>query len=156
MGQGADVLLADVGTAVKQGSRLASEHQRLSRPQAGTPADPFVHEIRRAARGPDGSPPPAHRVGADFLGDRHLANRFVESHHVFAGEQRLDRFGTLGRRLQHHRQLVLGRQVINQHVEQEPVELGFGQRIGSLHLDRILRRQHKERLVQLDNDGPPR
>ena len=44
-------------------------------------------------------------------------------------------------------QVLLGRE---RHVEleEEPVELRLGQRIGALHLDRVLRGQHEERLRQ--------
>ena len=38
--------------------------------------------------------------------------------------------------------------VVNENIEHEPVELGFRQRIGSFLLDRILRRQHEERVGQ--------
>ena len=43
--------------------------------------------------------------------------------------------------------LVLAR-VADVDVEHEPVELRFGQRIGAFLLDRVLRRQHEERLRQ--------
>ena len=33
-------------------------------------------------------------------------------------------------------------------LQQETVELGFGQRIGALLLDRVLRGQHEERIGQ--------
>ena len=33
-------------------------------------------------------------------------------------------------------------------LEQEPVELGLGQRIGALHLERVLRREHEERRLE--------
>ncbi len=42
-------------------------------------------------------------------------------------------------------QLVVAGQVIEQHVEQEAVELRFRQRIRALELDRVLRREHEER-----------
>ena len=42
----------------------------------------------------------------------------------------------------------LGR-VADHDVEHEPVELRFGQRIGPLLLDRVLGRQHEERVGQL-------
>ncbi len=44
-----------------------------------------------------------------------------------------------------HLDFVVGREVIQQYVKDEAVELGFGQRIGAFELDRILRRQHEER-----------
>ena len=49
----------------------------------------------------------------------------------------------------HDLHLVARREVVEQHVEQEAVELGFGQRIRALELDRVLRREHEERPLDL-------
>ena len=38
---------------------------------------------------------------------------------------------------------------LHQQLEEEAVELRLGQRIGAFHLQRVLRRQHEERLGQL-------
>ena len=43
-----------------------------------------------------------------------------------------------------HLQLVFGAQIIQQHVEEEAVELRLGQGIRAFQLDRILCRQHEE------------
>src|SRR4029077_10438988 len=48
-----------------------------------------------------------------------------------------------------HLQLVLGGEVIQQDVEDELVELGFRQRIGSFELDGVLRGEHEERRTNL-------
>ena len=45
-------------------------------------------------------------------------------------------------------QLLREAGIINQNLEHEPVELGFGQRIGAFLLDRVLRAQDQERLFQ--------
>ena len=45
-------------------------------------------------------------------------------------------------------QLVLV-EVVDHELEQEPVELRFGQGVGALHLERVLRAEHEERLVEL-------
>jgi hypothetical protein len=50
--------------------------------------------------------------------------------------------------LHHDGHLIVFGQVIDLHVEHEAVELSFGKRISSLHLDRILRRQYEERFLQ--------
>ena len=39
-------------------------------------------------------------------------------------------------------------QVMDPDVKQEPIELSFRQRIGALHLNRVLSREHKERRLQ--------
>ena len=44
-------------------------------------------------------------------------------------------------------QLVAVREVDVQ-LEQEAIELRLGQRIGALHLERVLRGQHEERLLE--------
>ncbi len=41
------------------------------------------------------------------------------------------------------------RRILHLQLEEEPVELCFGQRIRALHLDRVLRRQHEKRLLEL-------
>ena len=48
----------------------------------------------------------------------------------------------------HDRQFFGPRRIADDDVEHEPVELRFRQRIGALLLDRVLRRQHEERLRQ--------
>ena len=65
-----------------------------------------------------------------------------------AVEQRLDRLGPLRGRLLDHGHLVVFGQIVDDHVEHEPVELRLGQRIGPFHLDRVLRGQDEERLFQ--------
>ena len=45
-------------------------------------------------------------------------------------------------------QLFVGGEVIENRVEQESIELRFGQRIGAFEFDRVLRGQHEERRGQ--------
>ena len=61
---------------------------------------------------------------------------------------RVQQGGRAGDALGDHELLVLGR-VVDQHLHHEAVDLGFGQRIGALGLDRVLRRHHQERLRHL-------
>ncbi len=65
--------------------------------------------------------------------------------HIFATEQRLNRRRLSASGLHHDRQFVFGRQVVDQDIEHEPVELRFRQWIGAFHFDWVLSRQHKER-----------
>ena len=48
-------------------------------------------------------------------------------------------------RAPHDLQLVLRRRVVDLDLQHEAIELGFGQRVGALLLDRVLRREHEER-----------
>ena len=54
----------------------------------------------------------------------------------------------------HDVELLVFRRVLDDDVEHEAIELRFGQRIGALELDRVLRREDEERLVELDRCGP--
>ena len=44
--------------------------------------------------------------------------------------------------------------ILHHDVEQKAVELRFGQRVGALLLDRVLRRQDKERFIELKIFAP--
>ncbi len=78
------------------------------------------------------------------LGDRDLADHFVEPEDVVAVEQGLDRLGLARGRLLDDGDLVILGQVVDDHVEHEPVELGLGERIRPFHLDRVLGGQDEE------------
>ncbi len=49
----------------------------------------------------------------------------------------------------HHFHFVVGGKIVEHRVEQEAIELRFGQRIGAFQLDGVLRRQHEERRLDL-------
>ena len=49
--------------------------------------------------------------------------------------------------LKNRLQLGLTR-IVDQHLQQEAVKLGFRQRVGTLHFQRILRRHHEEGIFQ--------
>ena len=57
------------------------------------------------------------------------------------------------RRRAHDLELFVSGGCPDDDVEHEAIELGFGQRIGALELNRVLRREHEERLLQ--RVGPP-
>ena len=57
------------------------------------------------------------------------------------------------RRLRQNRALVRRARVVDHHVQHEAIELRFRQRIGAFLLDRILRRQHEQRPIELMADA---
>ena len=61
-------------------------------------------------------------------------------------EDLFDRRRRVRRRSANQVELFLLGGVIDEDIEHEPVELRFGQRVGSFLLDRVLRRQHEERV----------
>ena len=77
----------------------------------------------------------------------------MKPQHVFAGEQRRNRFRVARRRLRDHGHLFVLRQVVNHDVEHEAVELRFGQRVGAFHFNRVLRGEHEKRFRQRVTDA---
>ena len=52
-----------------------------------------------------------------------------------------------------HRELGVARRDVDDELQQEPVELRLGQRVGALVLDRVLRRGDEERVGQRPGDA---
>ena len=53
-------------------------------------------------------------------------------------------------------ELLLEARVLHEHLEHEAVLLRFGQRVGAFLLDRVLRREHEERVGELVADAADR
>ena len=80
-----------------------------------------------------------------LLAHRHAADQRLGGHQLLGGQRRRRAF--LGRAGggEQHRALGLQHRVADVDLQQEPVELRLGQRVGAFLLDRVLRRQHVER-----------
>ncbi len=145
-----DVLDRHVIAPVHQRARLAAEDQRLRGAEPGAPLHPFLDELERAAAvraatrppaGPRSARPPRRRApAAPAAGTRGCRGRSSTRSGV-----RLHR----ARRLRHDPHFVVFAQVGHDDVEHEAIELRLGQRIGAFELDRVLRRQHEERPLEL-------
>ena len=96
-------------------------------------------------------PGAAHQIDCvpdHVLGGRHPEDQILEQADLLGREHLLHlRLVPRGRRA-HDLHLFLGARVSDVHHEHEPVELGLRQRIGPLLLDRVLRGEHQERLLQ--------
>ena len=80
--------------------------------------------------------------------DRHHAHQLLEIQDLLraghgAGGGHVGRGGQV-----HHLHLLVGGEVVQDNVEQEAVELGFGQRVGALQLDGVLGGQHEKRRIE--------
>ena len=146
--EGADVLHRHVVAPVHQGAGLAAEDEGLRGADAGPPADPLLHEVRRAGAARPGGVDQAHRVARHLVGDDHLPDEVLEVQDVLAGEHAARPHRLVRRRGGHHLHLVVLGQVGHDDVEHEARELRLRQRVGSLELDRVLRREHEERPLE--------
>jgi hypothetical protein len=147
--QRADVVEADVIAPVHQRPRLAAQHQVLGGANARAECHPLAHRFGTRRRLRTAGTHEVQRVPHDRLGDRYLANQSLERHEVGARHRALE-YRILKRRRGAHdfELLILGR-VIDNDVEHEAVELCLGQRICTFQLDRVLRCEDVERLVEL-------
>ena len=147
---GADVVDADGEAALEERADLRREEHAPARRAAR----------RRSARSActsSGAPGPsgcvacehADRVVLHVPRDRHLAHERLHLEDRRRGDSTGVTCGARAARraVEDRVQLVAVRE---RHVEleEEAIELRLGQRIGALHLERVLRREHEERLVE--------
>jgi hypothetical protein len=88
------------------------------------------------------------RVPQHRLGHRHLAHQLLELDQILAADRPFELRILNRRRRPHDVDLLVVRRVLDDDVEHEAIELRFRQRIGALELDRVLRREDVERLVE--------
>ena len=140
--------IGDVEPAVEERVDLARGHERLGAARRAAVADVVADELRRARLVRVRGRQERDRVGGHVRRDRHGAREPLHLDDLggvrdLAGRRRLG----AGRPV-HDRDEVLLRREGDHDLEQEPVELGLGQRVGALHLERVLRREDEERRVE--------
>jgi hypothetical protein len=135
--------------AVQQRPRLAREDERLGRAQPGAPLDPLAHELvirltpgARCVDEPD-------RVPRDVLGNDNLADQLLNLEDVGTRQHARRHEHVDPCRPRHDADLFVLGEVRQRDVEHEAIELGLRQRVRALELDRILRREHEERAIEL-------
>ena len=137
------VLGQGVGAAAQQGQGPCPGDEPEARPRAGAVLDEIGEvgeaEVGRRPCGQD----EVHRVVDDAAVDVHVIGGALQRDELLGVEHRIGR-----RRVDAHAQddldlLVAGR-VADQHLHEEAVALGLGQRIDALALDRVLRGEHEE------------
>ena len=143
-----NVLRRDIGTTVEQCLSLAAEHEVLTGSQTGTPGDQFVDKVGRSFLTGARRRCQPNGVADHFIGDWDSLYDLMKLPHRLFREQRFDRRKGSGCRLLHHCDFFVFRQIINQHIEHEAIELRFRQRICAFHFDWVLSRQNKERFIE--------
>ena len=145
---GLHVLDGDVRTAAEHGARLCPEDEIVRAADRCAPRDVILHELRRAFFAGAAAGGELHGVTDDRLRDRRLADDLLVAHERLA----IEALGHVlhagaGRGVDYLEFLVL-RQVVDDQAEHEPILLDLRERIGALLLDRVLRREHEERLLE--------
>jgi hypothetical protein len=86
-------------------------------------------------------------VPHQYVGHLDLAHELLRGHELIDGALRLEVGRGLGRP-RDDLELLFQRGVAHRELEDEPVHLGFGQRVGALLLDGVLGGEHQERVRQ--------
>ncbi len=130
-------------------ARLGAEHQVLRGANAGAERRPLLDLLGRGRRLRPARAHQAERVAHHRLGHRHAPHQPLERDQVRAAHRPLELRIEDRRRRPHDLELLVFRRMVDDDVEHEAIELRFRQRIGAFELDRVLRREHVERLLEL-------
>ena len=157
-GDGLQVVSGDVVAAVEDRQDFRGEDHRLRTARAAAVANETLGDL--GGEGVVGVSRQNQRdaVAAHVLGDRDLSGEAAHCQSLFTREDRLGLGGLRFRGpVEDQFQLAQTRERNDQLVE-EAVELRFGQRVRSLHFQRVLRGEHEERFGQFvrvtgDGDG---
>ena len=136
--------------ALEERADLRGEEDRLRAARRGAEAHEALARSR-ARPAPSGASPEhdAHRVVLHVPRDRHLAHERLHLEDVVAMRApaaRSARASPVVRSRIAWSSSRFGKRHVE--LEEEAIELRFGQRVGALHLERVLRREHEERLVE--------
>ncbi len=136
--------------AFHQRKHASAFHQRLRAARRAAIAHELIGQIVSLRRAGLRSHHQIDRVILNVRSYQHLMTNRAQTQYFVAGEHRFHRgFVFLDGPL-HDGSQILPRRILDQDLHQEAVELGFGKRIGSFHLDRILRGHHKEGRIELE------
>ena len=135
-GKRCDIIKRRRETALQERAGADGEHQGLSRARTGAPGEMFadvgsgVRRTGRADEGEDGVD--------DLIADGEIAHEVLDGHESFGSQSRFG--GLMVRGCGFNEDAAFGGLigVVDVDLHQEAVELGFGQGIGALLLDRVL------------------
>ena len=146
--QAGHVLRQGVVAAAHEGERARAFDQADGRARAGAEGQVLANVGEVVAIGPARRAHQLDRVLHQRRIDVDLAAFLLQLAELAHARDRRHRHRRAGDALGDHELLFLAR-VVDQHLHHEAVDLRFGQRIGALGLDRVLRRHDEERLGHL-------
>src|SRR5437016_8443323 len=146
--EGLDIFDRNVIAAINESQCLRAEDQELRCAQAGAVIHVLLNEIRRIRTSGSAGAGELNGVTDDFVRHRHFADETLEFDKLRSADGFLELNLTKRSRLAHNLNLLIFREIINDDVEHEPVELGFRQWICTLELDGVLRRQNVKWFLQ--------
>ena len=150
------LVVRDVEAAAQEGVNLGGQHQRLAGPRTGAVADVAASQLRRFRQVGMGRQHQASRIVSQIACNRYLAGELLELQDAGPVGDRLHRVLEGAGRAAKDLMQLLPRGVAHVELEEEAIELGLRQRVGPLHLDRVLGGQDEEwprELVRFVGDG---
>ena len=144
-GQRANVFISNVKTAMHQRARLARQHQELRGPHAAAKIDVLLDEIGAfAAVRPRGAHQ-IYRVTGHRFSHRSHAHQLLKAENLFAGGDGISLGAGGGGGQIDNLDLIFRRQIIQNRIKEEPIQLRFGQWISAFQFDGILRGENEKR-----------
>ena len=144
LGHARDVLAGDREAAVEQRARLRADDERLARARTGAPRHPLAHALgRKLVLGPRGARELARRNRRRRRGPGRAA-RDPGARGPPSPRARSQAAAFSAGGLQDDAPLLLQRRIVHESLQKEAVELGLGEGVGALLLDRVLGRHDEE------------
>src|SRR4029453_4333919 len=104
-----------------------------------TPRHPFINEVWSAWSIRSAGINKSHCITSYGVGCRHLLDEFLKRQNLLPRHEPFEVSFLVGRSLLNYRYFVFFRQITNLDHEHEAIELSFRKRVGSFHLDWVLR-----------------
>jgi hypothetical protein len=132
-------------TAVEQRARSCGKHQRLAGAGSRSPGYTFA-DLRQSAFLRPSRPDEIEYRLHDTVADGNLAHQFLGGCQILGAQHLFRRGFFYAGGCQKHFALGFLRRVAHIDLQQEPVQLCFGQRVGAFLFQRVLRCQHMKRV----------
>src|SRR5579872_4252267 len=141
-----NVVICYVITFVRKSAGLSRKNDELCCTNAGAEVRVFFDELRCGVVFGASGAHQADDVSSETLGDRNHAHELLKVEQIFSGSDCLNlHLACCGGAINYH-PFVVGAEVIENRIEQETIKLRFGQRVGTLQLDRVLGGEDEEGL----------
>ena len=123
--QASDVLESHMGFAMENRSCFGSQNQHLCSAKTRPPGDRVIDPLRGIRLVWSGGRHQPHSITSNILRNGNLAHQGLELQDILGVKKRFDRFGRPTRRVEYNFYLVFKREIVDQHVEHESIELGL-------------------------------
>ncbi len=128
---------------------LAPRIKNCTAPRTRSPTESLGDEVGHPGLAYAGLADQRQHIAYDVVRDGHLAYQPLQVQDLFGREHRRDVLGESAGRAPCNFELLVEARIADEHLNMKRSCLRLGQRVGAFLLDRVLGRQHEERVRQL-------